>query len=1194
MAKGHLSEDTINFIMTAETSQLQQEIHKTNKTIDELRKKEAELRKEQAAVKSVLGEESQEYKDLSAKIKKVNQDIADESLKLTELHKKLGTGCMTMAQLRKEAKTLQRQLDNTSQALNPQEYDMYAQKLKEVNQRMAELKATAQGLQEQNKGGGFLSKMFGAPTDFKGIKTLLAGNAITKFATIAAEAAARIGNRIKDLISDSVQAAREAEGITRAFRQLDNPTILDNLRQATHGTVSDLELMKAAVQAKDFRLPLDQLGKYLEFAQLKAQQTGQSVDYMTNSIVTGLGRKSVMILDNLGISAAQIREEMAKGGDMAQAVGRIIDKQLAEQGEHYETAAEREAQATTAVTNAQLELGNQMQDTFGIGSASFSEMQAKAETFILKGLTKLIIYLQDLYDKTAFVRAGVELVKVAFDTVFKVCEVGFLWIIDAVKSAGRTVRDMAVLIEGAFSFDWDKVKSAWNNMLRDAGKSLAEFARDGKDVGQRWGNNVVDSINKTIKGRKIDTPKATSELDEVTVVGTKRDKAYWEEQLETRRKVFEATKKGSKEAAAALRELQEAERELAKYNTYSKKDSTKGDGNKDQKTADRHATDTLKRQRQEEIRTVQQNYVEQQRLWKEQLSKRTITQQEYDAVTRSLTMEHNECVLDIERKYARQSQELALHDADMKKNLVEQLQDRVVAAENNAAEARLKAFQDYQKNRLLIEEKTMTEAERTERANQLQIATLDAAYQASLQYATQTGEDTTALTEAYEQAKARIIEEQTLKTEQRRLDIKRQMGTATAEEELRIQKMQLEQTADSQGWSPEERAAAELKLEEDIERKKQQIRQQYGLTSKAEEYRLQMEQLEQYKQQELITEEQYEEAKKQMRMQKRKEDFDYWKNTISTAVSALQDAELAQVESKYDAEIAAAKKAGKDTTALENKKEEEKLKIQKKYADVNFAVKCAEIISNTAVAIMKALAELGPIAGPIAAGLMGVTGAAQLAIAKAERDRVKNMTAGSSSASSTGAPAAREATGLESGGSIDSDLTPGAYIDVTRRQDGKPFHAEYAPDRRGFVDRPTVIVGEGPAGQSKEWVASNAAVENPTVRPVIDVIEQAQRTGSIRTLDLRKVMMRQQGLAQGGYITSASRPAQGTSPSPVNLSPTPDAPSRMQRPSSDTTLERLADVLDRIERNGINALVGIDQVEAEQKQRDRARAIATK
>lgn len=118
---------------------------------------------------------------------------------------------------------------------------------------------------------------------------------------------------------------------------------------------------------------------------------------------------------------------------------------------------------------------------------------------------------------------------------------------------------------------------------------------------------------------------------------------------------------------------------------------------------------------------------------------------------------------------------------------------------------------------------------------------------------------------------------------------------------------------------------------------------------------------------------------------------------------------------------------------------------------------------------MKAYADLGPIAGSIAAALMGVTGIAQLASAKAERDKVKNMTL-SGSTSSGASTGARVATGRQEGGKID----------VRRAQDGKLFpDTDYDPDARGFIDHPTVIVGEGPAGQSKEWVASNAAVEIP-------------------------------------------------------------------------------------------------------------------
>ena len=131
---------------------------------------------------------------------------------------------------------------------------------------------------------------------------------------------------IRQFASESIDLAAQAEGVKAAFDRLNDPLALQRLREATAGTVSDLKLMQTAVQAKNFRIPLDTLAKGLEFAQRRAVETGQSVDYMVDSFVTGLGRKSVMILDNLGISAAELREKMADGATMADAVGQIMDE----------------------------------------------------------------------------------------------------------------------------------------------------------------------------------------------------------------------------------------------------------------------------------------------------------------------------------------------------------------------------------------------------------------------------------------------------------------------------------------------------------------------------------------------------------------------------------------------------------------------------------------------------------------------------------------------------------------------------------------------------------------------------------------------------------------------------------------------------------------------------------------------------
>ena len=172
--------------------------------------------------------------------------------------------------------------------------------------------------------------------------------------------AAFVVDAVSQFVSESVDLAMQAEGVKTAFNRLNDPNLLKNLRTATAGTLSDLELMKAAVNAENFRIPMDVLAKGLEFAQRRAQETGQSVDYLVNSFVTGLGRKSVMILDNLGISAAELKEQMEGGADMTTAVGQIIDQEFAKAGPRIETATMKLEQQRAEIENLKTDIGTKL------------------------------------------------------------------------------------------------------------------------------------------------------------------------------------------------------------------------------------------------------------------------------------------------------------------------------------------------------------------------------------------------------------------------------------------------------------------------------------------------------------------------------------------------------------------------------------------------------------------------------------------------------------------------------------------------------------------------------------------------------------------------------------------------------------------------------------------------------------------
>ena len=167
----------------------------------------------------------------------------------------------------------------------------------------------------------------------------------------------------------------------------------------------------------------------------------------------------------------------------------------------------------------------------------------------------------------------------------------------------------------------------------------------------------------------------------------------------------------------------------------------------------------------------------------------------------------------------------------------------------------------------------------------------------------------------------------------------------------------------------------------------------------------------------LISEKNYQKARLTLQVNNAKKYFDYYAQLSGSMFSAIQDAEIAKSDAKYDVLIQQAKNNGEDTAALEQEKENKKLEIQKKYADVNFAIKISQIIADTAVAIMQAFAQLGPIGGAISAAMLTATGAAQVIIAKAERDRIKNMQPGvSGDSSSQPAKAQRVLSGYSDGG----------------------------------------------------------------------------------------------------------------------------------------------------------------------------------
>lgn len=243
--------------------------------------------------------------------------------------------------------------------------------------------------------------------------------------------------------------------------------------------------------------------------------------------------------------------------------------------------------------------------------------------------------------------------------------------------------------------------------------------------------------------------------------------------------------------------------------------------------------------------------------------------------------------------------------------------------------------------------------------------------------------------------------------------------------------------------------------------------------------------LENMHEQGIISEKNYQKARLTLQVNNAKKYFDYYAQLSGTMFSAIQDAEIAKSDAKYDVLIQQAKNNGEETAALEEEKENKKLEIQKKYADVNFAVKISQIIADTAVSIMKAFADLGPIGGAIAAAMLTATGVAQVISAKAERDKIKNMQPSRTAGSGDTSP--KTAQRVLSG-----------YSDGGYTGDGDRYEVA------GLVHR-------------GEYVVPKPIMDNPRVVDAVGTIEAIRRNKILGS----GLPVSAPGYADGGYTTAA-------------------------------------------------------------------------
>lgn len=246
--------------------------------------------------------------------------------------------------------------------------------------------------------------------DFADEIVALANPTMIAVAAIGALTVAIVGLGVQGGKIKGVQQSFET--LTGSIKTLDN--LLPNLRESVKGTVTDFELMRVtnvalAGASKDFATQFGEaLPKVLELARVQAQATGQDVDYLVNSLITGIKRASPMLIDNTGIvlKVGQANEMLAKK------LGKSVEALTAEEKQ-------------VAVLNAVLEAGAGITAQYANAQEFASAKIARAQTTI----TNLMNSVQVAFEPLA--SAILDIVNLLLNNISKIVA-GFMTIVQPI------------------------------------------------------------------------------------------------------------------------------------------------------------------------------------------------------------------------------------------------------------------------------------------------------------------------------------------------------------------------------------------------------------------------------------------------------------------------------------------------------------------------------------------------------------------------------------------------------------------------------------------------------------------------------------------------------------------------------------------------------------------------------------------
>lgn len=406
-------------------------------------------------------------------LNRVNQLSNDIQKNAGEVGKKTAAG---MGQATKSIALMELELKRLTNALkgstNAQGTKFLSEQYRKLKGDLDAATKSAFGLNtELQKQGGTAQSLTGKFGQLYGaVQTVIGAAVIRQVANMTLEFAKLAGN---------------AEGIRIGFERAfpDSLTVLNQLREATRGTVSDMELMQRTLQATNLGVAIKELPVLFEFAAARAQQTGESVDYLVDSIVRGIGRKSPLILDNLGLSATRLKEKFDGAAlasqsvaDVTRGVAEIAREELEKMGGFIETGAVQVAQLEAAWENLRVTFAKRI-DSSGI-------INFFKEAF--EGMTAALKTEKELETERIKNRAAIELESLKENQLAE----------QRIENGKKIKQTQQELVDATQAEIRERMK------LIEAGKVEALIIKQKFDLASHTANGTAAEINANIKIRE--------------------------------------------------------------------------------------------------------------------------------------------------------------------------------------------------------------------------------------------------------------------------------------------------------------------------------------------------------------------------------------------------------------------------------------------------------------------------------------------------------------------------------------------------------------------------------------------------------------------------------------------------------------------------------------------------------------------